>query len=81
MKKSDAFRIAQIAVIENGHLSTDIKVSVIKCLVEEENLAKLMEERKEEKEPCIVPTSAIDEVRRVAEALEREEQKECQVNT
>lgn len=48
MKKSEAFKLAQVVVVESPVLSTEAKVEIIKCLAEEEKMALIMEKDKEQ---------------------------------
>ena len=45
MKKSECYRIAQVAVAEAAGLSAIEKVETLKVLIEEEKLALFVEER------------------------------------
>lgn len=48
MKKSVLFRIAQMSVLRDRHLSKEEKLDVIKLLAGEENIATIMEKDEEQ---------------------------------
>ena len=50
MKKSECFRMAQIAVIEGTFLPAEQKLEVLRYLIESEDFEKFLEKNKEEKE-------------------------------
>lgn len=51
MKKSDCFKLAQIAVISTDRIANeDIKLEIIKVLMEEEKLSLFCEKEKEKRE-------------------------------
>ena len=50
MKKSELFKLAQIAVLNDGNMLISKKTDVLELLLYEESLAKLVEESKEKKE-------------------------------
>lgn len=47
MKKSTAYRLAQIAVIENPDLASLGKLEILRVLMEDEDLAEYVEEQAE----------------------------------
>ena len=50
MKKSELFKLAQIAVLNDANMSVSEKVEVLERLLWEENLAKLVEDIVEKRE-------------------------------
>ena len=49
MKKSELYRLAQIAVL-SASFSENMKLEVLKALMSDEDMAKLLEKREDEKE-------------------------------
>ena len=47
MKNSECFKLAQLAVIKNQSLEADEKLKVLRVLMSEEDIAKMVEERRE----------------------------------
>ena len=45
MKKSEAYHLAQIAVINSPSIAPENKIKVMKILLEDENLALFVEDR------------------------------------
>ena len=45
MKKSEQYRIAQLAVLASNHIMPDDKLEIIHTLMDAEDLAKFTEER------------------------------------
>ena len=50
MKKSEMYRMAQMAVVSSGAMSPNVKVDIVKELIERENFEKYMEKVEEEKD-------------------------------
>ena len=50
MKKSELFRLAQMSVLRDHHLSEEQKLDVLQLLAGEESIAKIMEKDKEQGE-------------------------------
>lgn len=49
MKKSECFRKSQIAVIKNQSLEAEEKLEILRALMTEEDIQKMVEEREENK--------------------------------
>lgn len=47
MKKSECFKIAQIAVLRNQSIEAEEKLEIIRVLMSEEDIARLVEKREE----------------------------------
>lgn len=47
MKKSEAFNLAQIAVVQSPAISPENKLEILRTLIAEENLALFCEKREE----------------------------------
>ena len=52
MKKSECFRKAQIAVIKNQSFEAEEKLEILRRLMTEEDIQKLVEESEEDKNEC-----------------------------
>ena len=50
MKKSECFKLAQYAVIENQTIHAKSKIEVLRALMTEEDIAKMVEEHREGKD-------------------------------
>ena len=50
MKKSEMYRLAQMAVVSSGTISPNVKVDIVKELIEAESLELWREKQAEEKE-------------------------------
>ena len=50
MRKSEQYRIAQLAVLGNGTILNSTKLEIIKTLQNDEDMALLVEKRESEKE-------------------------------
>lgn len=48
MKKSEAYNLAQIAVISSSCIAPERKMEILKVLIEDEKLARYCEEREED---------------------------------
>ena len=48
MKKSELFRMAQIAVIEADTIMPSVKLDILRVLMDEEDIKKLCEEHEEQ---------------------------------
>ena len=59
MKKSEAFKMAQVAVL-NSDLSISVKTQVLEALLWEEEFAKMTEEYQEKKEAEKCDTSTAE---------------------
>lgn len=49
MKKSEMYRMAQMAVVSSGAMSPNVKVAIVKELIERENFEKYCEKIEDEK--------------------------------
>ena len=49
MKKSSMYFLAQISVLKNGELAPSVKLNIIHELMNQESLAKFVEEQEEKK--------------------------------
>lgn len=47
MKNSECFKLAQLAVIECQTINTNAKLEILRALMSEEDIAKLVEKNKE----------------------------------
>lgn len=47
MKKSECFRLAQEAVIKNQSITTEAKIEILRVLIQQEDMAKYVEQDKE----------------------------------
>ena len=50
MKKSECFKLAQLAVIESQTIGANSKIEVLRALMNEEEISKLVEEHREGKD-------------------------------
>lgn len=50
MKKSEAYKLAQIAVISTATIAPESKIEILRILIADENLATYCEERKEQED-------------------------------
>ena len=50
MKKSELFKLAQVAVVESNHMAAHIKLEVLRVLMAQEEIHKTCEKHEETKE-------------------------------
>lgn len=55
MKKSEMFRMAQMAVLAADFVSNEDKLEIIKVLMSEENVVKYCEDQRAKKESEVAP--------------------------
>ena len=49
MKKSEAYHLAQIAVVSTATIAPESKLEILRILIDDENLANFCEEQEEKK--------------------------------
>lgn len=53
MKKSKAFYLAEISVLQNEELTYEEKIEIVKLLAHEEDMARYSEKREEQKNEAV----------------------------
>ena len=59
MKKSEIYKVAQVAVLRDQSLSAITRLEVLRVLTKEEDLALFVEKEKEKKEQAVAENEAV----------------------